>query len=169
MKKGGRYDNPTVSGLCFENKNDLKDAINNMPQYCVKGHDVFKNEENIGILLKKHMLYNFLKSKDIDWNEYISKQLLPDDAIYIYPQNKLYILEKKYQEVNGSVDEKLQTCDFKKLSYSKLMSPLDISVEYIYILSDFFKQTKYKDSLEYIKSVGCDYYFNEIPLDRIGL
>ncbi len=28
---------------------------------------------------------------------------------------------------------------------------------------------KYKDVLEYIKNVGCHYYFDEIPLSCIGL
>jgi len=50
-----------------------------------------------------------------------------------------------------------------------LLSPLNIEVEYIYILSDWFKNPRYKDVLDYIHSVGCDYYFNYIPLKRLGL
>ena len=46
----------------------------------------------------------------------------------------------KYQEVTGSVDEKLQTCDFKKKQYKKLMAPFNIEVEYIYILSPDFER-----------------------------
>jgi len=71
--------------------------------------------------------------------------------------------------VAGSVDEKLQTCDFKKKQYKKLMSPLNIDVEYIYILSDWFRDPTYKDTLDYIISVGCHYYFKYLPLEKIGL
>ena len=31
------------------------------------------------------------------------------------------------------------------------------------------KDPKYKDVLDYIHSVGCDYYFEYIPLKRLGL
>lgn len=75
----------------------------------------------------------------------------------------------KFQKVAGSVDEKLQTCDFKKKQYKKLMSPLNIDVEYIYILSDWFRNPAYKDTLDYIISVGCHYYFKYLPLEKIGL
>jgi len=46
----------------------------------------------------------------------------------------------KFQKVAGSVDEKLQTCGFKKRQYTELLKPLDINVEYIYILNDWFQQ-----------------------------
>ena len=31
------------------------------------------------------------------------------------------------------------------------------------------RNEKYKDVLDYIHSVGCDYYFEYIPLHRLGL
>ena len=48
----------------------------------------------------------------------------------------MHILEIKFQEVAGSTDEKLQTCDFKIKQYRKLLSRLNIEVKYIYILND---------------------------------
>ena len=74
----------------------------------------------------------------------------------------------KFQKVDGSVNEKLQTCDFKKKQYRKLMAQLNIEVEYIYILSDWFKKPEYKDTLDYIISVGCQYYFHYLPLQKLG-
>ena len=35
------------------------------------------------------------------------------------------------RQVAGSVDEKLQTCDFKKKQYQKLLSQLNMEVQYI--------------------------------------
>jgi len=75
----------------------------------------------------------------------------------------------KFQKEAGSVDEKLQTCDFKKKQYKKLMSQLNIDVGYIYILSDWFKHPPYKDTLDYVISVGCQYYFEYLPLKKLGL
>jgi len=49
------------------------------------------------------------------------------------------------------------------------MAPLNIEVEYVYILSDWFKKPEYKDTLDYIISVGCYYYFHYLPLHKIGL
>ena len=49
------------------------------------------------------------------------------------------------------------------------MAPLNIDVEYIYILNDWFKNPAYKDTLDYVISVGCQYYFNYLPLQKIGL
>ena len=70
---------------------------------------------------------------------------------------------------NGSVDEKLQTCDFKKKQYQKLLSSLNMEVEYIYLLSNWFQQAGYRDVLDYIISVNCRYYFEYIPLQVLGL
>src|SRR3989344_1239608 len=97
----------------------------------------------------------------------LSKKLLPDEALYVIINNTLFVIEVKFQKVAGSVDEKLQTCDFKRKQYAKLMAPLNIEVEYIYILSDWFRNAKYKDVLDYIISVGCQYYFKYLPLQKI--
>ena len=62
--------------------------------------------------------------------------LLPDETIFVLANNTLFIIEMKFQKVAGSVDEKLQTCDFKKKQYEKLLSGTGIRVEYCYILSE---------------------------------
>ena len=67
----------------------------------------------------------------------------------------------------GSVDEKLQTIDFKIKEYKKILPGWE--VRFSYILNDFFKQDFYRDVFDYIKSVGDDYYFNTLPLEDLGL
>lgn len=118
---------------------------------------------------RKQGLYKYLREKEVDWKKYISKRLYPDEALYVIVNNILFIIEMKFQKVSGSVDEKLQTCDFKIKQYKKLMATLNIEVEYIYILNDWFKQPSYKDTLDYVISVGCQYYFNYLPLKKLGL
>lgn len=51
----------------------------------------------------------------------------------------------------------------------KLFEPLSYKVEFIYIFNDWFKQDQYKDVLEYIREMGCWYFFNSLPLTVIGV
>jgi hypothetical protein len=120
-------------------------------------------------VFKKYKFYKFLEAEGVDWKSLVSKRLLPDDSIYVIINNTMFIIECKFQQSEGSVDEKLQTCDFKKKQYQKLLSQLNMEVEYIYLLSDWFKNPKYKDVLDYIISVRCSYYFEYIPLHKLGL
>ena len=128
---------------------------------------IFENKANglnkRGINVTKHSLYRYMKSKGLNWEDYISRRLLPDEAYLDYDSDELRVYEKKFQKTNGSADEKPQTCGFKILQFRKLGKALGVSkVTYTYILSDWFKQSCYKDMLDYIKSVeGCDYYFCE--------
>ena len=89
-----------------------------------------------------------------------------EEVAQIFKKQELY---SQFLAPRGSVDEKLQTCDFKKKQYQKLFFPLNIEVQYAYILDDWFRNPKYKDVLDYIISVGCQYYFQYIPLQRLGL
>ena len=170
MKKYGIGGANTKTGLVFEGKVDFLTFIAKQKNYSVKGIKIFYNDEEVAISFKKYGLYKYLESKGIDYTKFISKRLLPDDAIYVIANNHFYILEIKSQEVGGSVDEKLQTCDFKIKQYRKLLSNLNVEVEFIYILSDWFKKLEYKDVLDYIISIkGCSFYFNYIPLQKLGL
>lgn len=169
MKKDGKKGGSTISGLNFERERDLLSVLNRAEGYSIKGMTIFYNGKEVAHSYRKHGLYKFLTLHNIDWKKCISKQLLPDEALYVIVNNTLFIIEMKWQEVAGSVDEKLQTCDFKKKQYKKLMAPLNIEVEYIYILNDWFKKPQYKDTLDYVISVGCQYYFNYLPLKKLGL
>jgi len=170
MIKGGKGGGNTRTGLIFEGKTDLSAFLKHQPHYDVVGHDVFYDGQKVAEVYKKHKFYNiFLARLGIDWRKHISKQLLPDDSIFVLLNNTLFIIECKHQQTAGSVDEKLQTCDFKKKQYKKLMASANIEVEYIYLLNDWFRDEKYKDVLDYIHSVGCDFYFEYIPLCRLGL
>lgn len=169
MVLGGTGGANTKTGLEFEGKVDLATFLSKQKGYKVKKDDVYYNGELVAKVFKQHKLYVFLKDYGIKWEDYISKQLLPDNCIFVIIKNTIFIIECKNQTVQGSVDEKLQTCDFKKKQYQKLFSRINIDVEYVYILSNWFKDIKYKDVLDYIISVNCQYYFEYIPLYKLGL
>lgn len=169
MKTGGTGGGNTITGLIYEGKVDLATFLNKQEGYRVVDSSVFYDNKLIARLFKKHKLYKFLEENNVDWKKHLSKRLLPDDCIYVIVNNTVFIIEVKHQQVAGSVDEKLQTCDFKKKQYTKLFSELNFKVEYFYILDNWFKQDQYKDVRDYIISVGCRYYYNYIPLQELGL
>lgn len=170
MIKYGKGGAKTLTGLDFESKSDLRQAFTRFSEYSVSKGDLMYNGKVVANLFKKHDLYKmFLEPKKIDYKKIISKKLLPDEAIYVLSNNTLFIIEMKFQEVAGSVDEKLQTCDFKKKQYEKLLAGTNVKVEYVYVLSDWFKDPSYKDVLDYIKSVKCHYFFETLSFSFLGL
>lgn len=174
MKKGGTGGANTQTGLRFERKVDFVTLIQEVPGYTVRqspvaGIDVLFEGRVHATCFKKSQFYKFLEHRGVDWNEIVSSRLMPDDAILVVLRDTLFIIEIKYQQRGGSTDEKLQTCDFKKKQYTKLVSPLGFRVEYVYVLSDWYKQPRYKDVLDYIHSVNCHYVFDEIPVTWLGL
>jgi hypothetical protein len=170
MKKSGKGGANTKTGLVFEGKTDLSTFLASQKGYKIEGEKVFFQNELVARVFKKHSFYNvFLKELGIDWQKIISRKILPDDSIFVIVKNTLYIIECKFQQVEGSVDEKLQTCDFKKKQYQKLLSRANIEVGSLYILNDWFKNERYKDVLDYIISVNCEFYFEYLPLTKIGL
>ena len=176
MKKGGKQGGNTTTGLKFEKRVDFLSLLKSIPNYRVEkernkaGYDIYYQKKRVARCFKKYDFYNFLSDElKIDWEKIISKRLLPDDALLVIFRETLFIIEVKYQQVAGSVDEKLQTCDFKRKQYLKLVSPKGLKVEYVYVLNEWFKKPEYKDVLDYIHSVNCHYKFNELPIAWLGL
>lgn len=158
-----------ANGLRFEQTTDLNDALKDAG-YTVLGHRVYDGNIEIGLSVQKHKFYkNFLEPANINYTNYNSKKWLPDECFINLKTKTVYIIEKKFQNSSGSVDEKLPGCDFKKKEYEKLCHPIDYTVKYFYVFNNWFNKEEYRDTLEYIKTVGCDYFYNEIPLNYLGL
>ncbi|SSY80177.1 hypothetical protein [Alysiella crassa] len=177
MIKGGMGGSHTQTGLQFEQRTDIKQLFEQINGYELKpseqqtGYEVWFQNKLLAYCFKKRELYRFLEQEpyNVDWREYLSKRLEPDNALFVVVRDTLFIIEIKFQQVAGSVDEKLQTCDFKRKQYTKLVHRLGWRVEYVYVLNDWFKKPEYRDTLDYIHSVNCHYLFNEIPLKWLGL
>ncbi len=169
MIRGGKGGGNTITGLNFEKEKDILTLLKKTNGYSVDGHIISYQGKEVARSYRKNSLYKYLASQGVNYSEILSKRLLPDEALYVIVNNTMFILEIKFQRVAGSVDEKLQTCDFKKKQYQRLFAPLNYEVEYVYILSDWFNKPEYKDVLTYINAVGCQYYFKYLPLQKLGL
>jgi hypothetical protein len=154
MIKGGVGGaNTNKTGLKFEKDTDLKKLFESLKGYSVKGEEIHFDGLKVAEMYAKNKLYKDLLSKhNIDWKSRASCKLLPDEAILILKDNTLF-----------------QTCDFKKKKYLKLLAGTNIKIEFAYVLNDWFNQKRNKDTFDYIKSVGCNYFFNTLPLSFLGL
>ena len=165
--------NTMKNGLKFEQDTSLEEQLN-LLDYLQEDNNVsgeyFFEGKKVAKVTAKHRFYkDFLNPLQIDEMQILSKKLLPDSVLINFVTRRVFIIEKKYQEGVGSVDEKLQTVDFKLKMYKRLLESTDFTPEFYFVLSDWFKQDSYKDVLEYIKEMNCDYFFNEIPLSKVDM
>lgn len=122
-----------------------------------------QESKEVGIFhAPKTKFYKTLESLHKDFFNGLSQTMFPDDAIINFQSKKVLVCERKFQQVAGSTDEKIQTCAFKKFQYEKLLNKLGYEVSFCFVLNDWFKQKRYSDSLAYIESSGCKYFFNSI-------
>ena len=142
MVKGAIGGGNTLTGIHFEGKVDLVTYLNDSVKgyKCIQkpfikrksmGFNIYYNDNLVANSFKKYELYRYLKTQNIDWSKILLRKLLPDNVIFVPNKNTVFIIEVKYQEKSGLVDEKLQTCDFKLKQYKKLFKPLKYEVEYL--------------------------------------
>ena len=154
--KVGGGSKTNINGLSFEGRTDLLEAFNKNSLFEVNGNKVLKDSKVVGQYFEKHGFYKFFLEKyQINYKEINSKKYLPDAVFYNHNNDTVYIIEKKFQEGTGSVDEKLQTCDFKRKIYKRLISPIGLNTEYYYLLNDWFKKPVYDDVFSYIVNSNC--------------
>ena len=166
MHGGGALTN--ANGLHFEQTTSLNDILLQHGFDVSSNGEVLYNGSLIGYSKAKKDFNRFLVDNGVDLNVN-SNRLEPDDTFINIINRTVYILEKKFQRVGGSVDEKLQTCPFKKRYYENLDSQMGYETCYTYILNEWFTQPKYRDVLRFILDEGCYYFFNDIPLQFLGL
>lgn len=112
----------------------------------------------------------FFEKNNINDRDINSKRWKPDEAFINELNKTVYIIEKKFQQTSGSVDEKLATFPFKIREYKRLLDPIGYNLVYMYLLSsNWFDTPKYKDYYDYMDELGCHHYFDILPLKAIGL
>jgi hypothetical protein len=184
MKKGGSGGAKThQSGEEFEGKTALT-LLSQLKSagYSISNEVVSNNKpkvielsrpdgKKLHIFFKAAIYKYFFLPRKIDYRDFFSLRLEPDTAIFSPNLNVLTIIEKKQQTVSGSVAEKLQTCDFKQKFYETLCNPVDVEVDLVWQLGQYFKdqEDNLKSVFEYLLEKGSRYYFHEIPIEKLRI
>lgn len=168
---GGK--NTTLNGLSFEIKTSIekkllesnynKIVINNKQKY---GYYLEYKEENKQIIfLLQSGFKSYFKKK---YNINIYKH--PDEAFIIYNNDNIYIkiIEKKNQNVEGSVEDKLKTGLFNKKEYERMLKSLkNINISYSFCVSKFLQNKfesniiKYKNMKEILDEDNIKLFYGE--------
>jgi hypothetical protein len=154
---GAGGSNTNKNGLSFEDETELTSEFTKIEL------DMLSRDKKIFIEASKGKLHKIMKSR----NE-INMDILPaagckkpDDSFINIKNSAIFIIEKKYQQGPGSVDEKIQTGPFKKQHYEELFP--NYTIHYIYCLSNWFKRDEYKSVMNYLKKNNISIFWGEEP------
>jgi hypothetical protein len=151
--------NTNLNGLSYEEKTNLEPLFIVLKFEKKTGFKIIKfpDYEHEFINANKSKLYKYLESIGEKNHELqpAAGCKEPDEAYIDLNRKIIFIIEKKFQQTSGSVDEKIQTGPFKKQHYSKQFP--NFKINYIYCLSDWFKRDEYKSVLDYLSE-------NDIPI-----
>ena len=148
----------TTTGLIFEADTPINQIFN------------FLYEDGKEVLMFANSEKSAIQTDMLDWRKYVKnlsnlkyigtgnarhpiiwrKNYIPDGAII--KDNILYIIEKKFQKVGGSADEKLNAGEFRRDRFEQLAKyyPMEIKeVKYLFLLGEWFKIEEYKDRIDY--------------------
>lgn len=144
---GAGGSNTNKNGIAYEKLTDLDNetTIHEKNKYCTEVS--FNNYDKRYLKTKQSNFFKCMK-QHINTNITKAHGCKNPDECYIDQQNKnIFIIEKKMQQCNGSVCEKIQTPDFKIWQYQRTLPSYNII--YIYCLSEWFKENC-KAEIEYL-------------------
>ena len=144
--------NTNKNGLPYEAKVDLSTEFKSIRKSVINKnqfqHIQFNSNENEYVVVKKSKLHSYMDviGEKVKTIKIIAGCKEPDEAYIHLDTKNIFIIEKKFQQTSGSVDEKIQTFNIKKRHYSKLFP--NYKVHYVYCLSDWFKKDDYADVVD---------------------
>ena len=156
--------NTILNGLFFENKTSIEKnlikkkfnkVIINKNKYGYYYEYIKENNKIIYLTQSGFKLY-FKKNFNIDVYKH------PDEAFLIISNNEYYlkILEKKNQNVEGSIEDKLKTGFFNKREYEKMLVNIThkFNVDYAFCISKFLQAKFQSNNIKYnnIKEIMDD-------------
>ena len=153
--------NTNKNGLKFEELTNFKDRYESIqPSRNGIGSEVkFKGHLRTFIKVSKSALHKYMNK--IGEKNMTLKPAAgckePDEAYIDLEKNIVFIIEKKFQQESGSVDEKLQTGCFKQSHYKELFP--NFKIYYMYCLSDWFKRNEYESVLNYLTNGGIPVFW----------
>lgn len=193
MKKGGTGGaNTNANGLSFENKTDLATAIQTdlsskykltekkfTKKSTAKAYVVTRLSDNkdIGIITQKNRFYDVMKAHyGLDNANY--KKWQPDEVFFNFEANTIFIVEKKWQSGQGSVDEKVLGFDNKRRLYQNNFNQLTDEPKPTVAFCALFNASwwlsdsnveRYQDSFDILRMDGIKIFFDAYDYWWFGL
>lgn len=107
INKNGDGANTNKNGLWFEQTTSLNHTLL-QNGFAVVGSEVYFDNCFVGWSVPQNQIYSqFLRPQGIHYQNYNSKAWRPDECFINKQLQTVYIIEKKFQNSSGSVDEKL--------------------------------------------------------------
>ena len=153
---GGK--NTNENGLPYEKITELSDKYHVIESK--KDHQLikFNDTDKTYKLTKQSGLFSCMEEK-------INKEIKkahgcknPDECYIDEIEKTIFIIEKKFQQVSGSVCEKIQTPDFKIWQYSRTFP--EYKIVYIYCLSNWF-QKNCPAEIEYLEFKNIPFFWGK--------
>ena len=152
---GAGGSNTNLNGKMFENKTENESRLiskgfvhKNIPGYKGKNNYYLEKIESD----EKYIVYVSQNGLKPYFAHFFKKEVVrcPDEAYLIRDKDAytLKILEKKNQNVAGSVADKLQIGEYMKYEYQQCVGD-NINIKYAFCLSDFLKKTYLSDTIKY--------------------
>ena len=152
---GAGGSNTNKNGLPYEFLTDLNDSFTIIKTNKFSKNIMFNNYKKEFIRTEKSNLFKHM-NRPADATRDGHGCIRPDEC-YIDEFNKnIFIIEKKFQQTNGSTCEKIQTPKFKIWQYSRTFPQYNIV--YIYCLCEWFK-TNCKAEIEYLDFMNIPYFW----------
>lgn len=152
--------NTNRNGLSYEEMTDLTSEymchkiIDSKPKTAELSFHAYP--QNMFVTTRQAGLFKYMKDA-IDTTVDKAHGCKNPDECYIHIEtNTIIIIEKKFQQVSGSVCEKIQTADFKRRHYKRSFP--GHKIVYIYCLSDWFK-LNCKAELEYLSEINIPVFW----------
>ncbi len=144
--------NTNKNGIAFENLTNPENYLMEKEQGFIK--ELLSKNKNGYYLIKDTPEKTIVYTKQYGFKEYVHKYIDKDISIYRNPdeayliKNKnngkyhLKIVEKKNQNSEGSVEEKLKTGQFNRDEYYLMFEKLNdnITIDYCFVVSDFLQK-----------------------------
>lgn len=153
---GGK--NTNKNGLPYEQLTELTDRYKVLTTDENSSDIQFHDTTQVFTYTKQARLFKTIKINDSVPKAHGCKN--PDEC-YVHKDSKtMFIIEKKFQRVNGSVCEKIQTAAFKKWQYSRTFP--EYKIFYIYCLSDWFRKNCLAE-LQYFEATDVPVFWGSDP------
>jgi hypothetical protein len=181
MVKGGKGGGSTRTGLIFEKNVKYPELPEGFNYKSGKFNEVVNNyDEEIGVWIVKAEIYRYIDKffPQIDLGEYESgtDRKEPDKCFINNNKKKVFIFEVKYQENDGSVDEKITNFGYLLDYYQGLFEPSGYEVEIVYVLSEWFftndknkkrsrRKEKYERKLKYLRKNNIRYFQDAVGIE----